>query len=131
RRDLRSARARARAIQEPYYQELADRIEKNGASRLRRLEVPFVRQHHMTCAPATLSAISRFWKKPAEHLEVAEAICYDGTPAHSERNWAETHGWRAREFTVTWEAAVALLDRGIPFTLTTSEATSGHLQAVV
>src|SRR5205085_11386152 len=80
---------------------------------------------------ATLSAISRFWKKPAQHLEVAEAICYDGTPSHSERHWAERQGWRAREFTVTWEAAVALLEHQIPFTLTTSEITSGHLQAVV
>ncbi|PYJ06930.1 MAG: hypothetical protein DME25_05185, partial [Verrucomicrobia bacterium] len=146
RRDLPSALTRAKQIDEPYYRELAQRIEKGpltpalspsegerdrAAPRLVYLEVPFVRQHHMTCAPATLSAISRFWRQPAEHLEVAEAICYDGTSAHSERNWAETHGWRAREFTVTWEAAVALLDRGIPFTLTTSEATSGHLQAVV
>jgi tetratricopeptide (TPR) repeat protein len=85
----------------------------------------------MTCVPATLTAVSRFWSMPAEHLEVAEAICYDGTPDHSERHWAEEHGWLAREFTVTWESAVALLDRGVPFTLTTSDPTSAHLQAVI
>src|ERR1051326_6322976 len=118
-------------IDEPYYRELHQRLEAGAAQRRVSLEVPFVRQHHLTCAPATLSALSRYWEQPAEHLELAEAICYEGTPGHSERHWAETHGWIAREFTVTWKAAAALLDRGIPFTLTTSEATSGHLQAVI
>ncbi len=126
-----AALAGARRIDEPYYLKLAQRLEQRGPARRVRLEVPFVRQHHLTCAPATLSAISRFWQQPAEHLEVAEAICYDGTPAHSERHWAETHGWAVSEFKVTWEAARALLDRGIPFTLTITEATSGHIQAVV
>ncbi len=129
--DHPAALAGAKQIDEPYYRELAQRLQQDGQLRRRRLKVPFVRQHHMTCAPATLSAISRYWQRPAEHLEVAEAICYDGTPAHSERNWAETNGWAVREFRVTWDAAVALLDRGIPFTLTTSSATTGHLQAVV
>lgn len=95
------------------------------------LPVCFVRQHHMTCAPATLSALSRFWDKPAGQIEIVEEICYDGTPAASERRWAEERGYIAREFTVTWEAAVALIDRGVPFTLTTVEATSAHLQAVI
>ena len=129
--DYAAALAGARQVDEPYYRELVERLEHSSNRGRIRLEVPFVRQHHMTCAPATLAAISRFWKLPAEHLDIAEAICYDGTPAHSERAWAESHGWAAREFTVTWNAAVALLDRGIPFTLTTSDATSGHLQAVV
>ena len=62
---------------------------------------------------------------------MADEICYDGTSAHGERSWAMKNGWVAREFTVTWETAVALLDRGVPFTLTTVEATSGHLQAVI
>ncbi len=131
RNDDAAALAGATQIDEPYYRELGERLESEAPRRRARLEVPFVRQHHMTCAPATLSAISRYWQQPAEHLEIAEAICYDGTPAHSERSWAETHGWTVREFTVTWAAAVVLLDRGIPFTLTTAEATSAHLQAVV
>jgi tetratricopeptide (TPR) repeat protein len=126
-----AALSAAKQLDEPYYQELAKRLESGGPFRRVLLDVPFVRQHHMTCSPATLSAISAYWRRPASHLEVAEKICYNGTPAHSERNWAETNGWATREFTVTWEAAVALLDRGVPFTLTTSGATSGHLQAVV
>jgi len=95
------------------------------------LDVPFVRQHHLTCAPATLAALSQYWNRPAEHLQIAEAICYDGTPAHSERRWAEQSGYLPREFTVDWPTTVALIDRGIPFTFTTVEATTAHLQAVV
>ena len=122
----------ARQTDYAYFQKFADRISQPGAARRRvKLSVNFVRQHHQTCAPATLTAISNFWNLPAEHLAVAEIICYDGTPAHSERHWAEQNGWIAREFTVTWEAAVVLLNRGVPFTLVTAEATSAHLQAVI
>jgi len=95
------------------------------------LPVGFVRQHHATCAPASLSAIAEYWSKPADHLEVAEDICYDGTPAHSERKWADDAGFIAREFRVTWDAAVSLIDAGIPFTLTTVDPGSAHLQAVI
>jgi tetratricopeptide (TPR) repeat protein len=122
----------ARQVPGPFFEQIAQRLANppEGARRV-VLPVGFVRQHHLTCAPATLAAISRFWDMPAEHLEVAAAICYDGTPHHSERHWAETNGWVAREFRVTWDSAVALLDRGIPFTLTTPETASSHLQAVI
>ena len=62
---------------------------------------------------------------------MVEEICYAGTPEHSERHWAEEHGWATREFRVTWESAVALLDRGVPFTLVTSDPTNAHLEAVI
>lgn len=131
RKDWESARALVREFKDPYHTALAQRLDSaESASRRVQLHVNFVRQHHATCAPATLSALSAFWGKPCEHTELAEAICYDGTPAHSERKWAADNGWLAREFTITWESALALLNRGIPFTLTTSEATSAHLQAV-
>ncbi|MBI4658012.1 MAG: C39 family peptidase [Verrucomicrobia bacterium] len=130
--DLPRARELCAAMRDPYYRDLAGRIGQGVPEpRRARLPVRFVRQHHLTCAPATLSALSRFWNRPAEHLEVAEEICYDGTPNHSERRWAESSGYAVREFTVTWEAAIQLLDRGIPFTLTTIEITSSHLQAVI
>jgi tetratricopeptide (TPR) repeat protein len=75
--------------------------------------------------------LARFWKIDAEHIAVADAICYDGTLDHKERDWAADAGFIVREFTVTWDALTALIDRGIPFTLTTIEATSAHLQALV
>jgi cellulose synthase operon protein C len=130
--DHAAAREWALQIDTPFYKRFAERLAA-GQPDGRRVQLPvgFVRQHHMTCAPATLSAISRYWDMSAEHLQVAEEICYDGTPAHSERRWAEQNGWTAREFTVTWDSSRALIDRGIPFTLTTVEPASAHLQAMI
>ncbi len=124
--------ALAKEFKDPFFVHLVETCE-NGAPQGHRVLLPvgFVRQHHMTCSPATLSAISRFWEMPTDHLGLAEEICYDGTPPAKERQWVEDHGWLAREFTVTWESAVALIDRGIPFTLMTVEPTSAHLQAVI
>ena len=124
---LLSRQARSR-----YHTQLANRMESNRQMGKRVvLHVPFVRQHYKTCAPATLAAISGYWSRSAEHLSIAEKICYDGTPAHYERQWACDNGFIAWEFTLTWDSTVALIDRGIPFTLTTPEATFSHLQAVV
>ena len=85
----------------------------------------------MTCVPATLSAISRFWSKAADHVQVADEICYNGTTAYHEREWACRNGWIAREFTVTEESTQAILKRGVPFTLSTVQPGTGHLQAVI
>lgn len=95
------------------------------------LDVTFVRQHFKTCAPATLAALGRFWRMPHEHLKLAEAMCYDGTPLWQQREWAENNGWHVSEFQVTEESAMALLTRAIPFAICTVEATCSHMQAVV
>lgn len=130
--DAAAALPHAEAAGGPSYQPLADRLRvTRSVPRRVLLPVAFVRQHAMTCAPATLSALSRYWQRPAEHLEIAERICYDGTPWHSERHWAEASGFVVREFSVTWDAARALIDAGIPFTLTTTATASAHLQAVI
>jgi cellulose synthase operon protein C len=130
--DFVEAVAQARKSSSPYFERVAPYIESApGEARSVLLPVHFVRQHHSTCAPATLAALSEFWRIPADHLEIADDICYDGTPWHSERAWAEGRGFHTREFTVTWDAAVALLDRGVPFTLTTTGPGYAHLQAVV
>lgn len=130
--DLAEGMRLGRASESPFHLKVVEAQEQAPADARRvQLDVPFVRQHHLTCAPATLAMLARFWQVDADHLAVADAICYDGTPDHKERGWAEAAGFVVREFTVTWEAAVALIDRGIPFTLTTVETTSAHLQAVV
>ncbi len=132
--ELAEAAALARACGGPFFTTIATRLEAADAgvdSRRVRLAVGFVRQHHQTCAPATLASISRFWGQPADHLELAAEICYDGTPDHLQRSWAERNGYLAREFSVTWDSARALLDRGVPFTLATVETQNAHLQAVI
>jgi tetratricopeptide (TPR) repeat protein len=128
--DLPEAIRFARGVGTPMTNTLADRLSSAGEARRITLDVGLVRQNHKTCAPATLTAISRFWSMPAEHLAVAEEISYDGTPNHAERRWAEQSGWVVREFTVTWDTATTLLDRGVPFTVMTSYPGSAHLQAV-
>jgi tetratricopeptide (TPR) repeat protein len=122
----------AKKVKGHFYEQIVKRLE-NPPADVRRtvLGVGFVRQHHQTCAPATLASLCRFWDMPGDHLELAAAISYAGTPHHSERRWAQENGWVVREFTVTWDSAVAVLDRGLPFTLTTTEPTSSHLQACI
>lgn len=95
------------------------------------LDVPYVRQDHATCGPATLTALSMALDAPVEQLDVVEEICWGGTPAASERRWAEERGHCVREFRVDWPSLTALLDAGIPFALNTVEPQSAHLQAVI
>ena len=103
----------------------------DGDDRRVRLDVPFVQQHHRTCSPATLASLSAFWGRPVDQSAVAAEICYDGTPVHRSRAWAEANGWTVREFRVTLGSARALLDRGIPFAVTTAWTSAAHQQAVV
>jgi tetratricopeptide (TPR) repeat protein len=118
---------------EGYHQLMANQLRRPGAwdQPRRKLEVPFIRQHNMTCAPATLASLARFWGRHHEHLAIAAEICHEGTPWHKERGWAEANGFIAKEFRFTREILVALIDRGIPFTLTTTAVTSAHLQACI
>lgn len=102
-----------------------------GEPRQVLLAVPFVQQNFATCGPATLTALGTYWAMPVDHLRIAQEIAYGGTWDHAERQWAESSGCVTREFRVTWDAATALLDSGVPFSLATVAPTSGHLQAVV
>ena len=97
----------------------------------KKLDVEVIRQHHMTCAPATLAMISKFYGDQHHHLEIADAICHDGTPWHKEKIWCLEKGYKIQEFSVTFEAAQKLIDAGIPFTLTTEALDSAHLQACI
>lgn len=115
-----------------YYKKLAERLTQPGTPRSRKLlPVGFVRQHHLTCAPATFALLAAFWKMPVDHLELADEVTYDGTPTFVERAWAEDHGWAVRECTLTWDCARTLIDRGVPFTLNTVTIGNGHAQAVI
>ena len=125
------------AMDEKFFEGISKNIreyfEKNPTGKpLRKiLPVGFVRQHNMTCAPATLSTLSAYWGRKVAHLDIAKEICYDGSTAHSEREWAFNNGYCTREFDLNWETAKKLINLNAPFTLATASASSGHLQAVI
>lgn len=122
----------AEAADDPMLDRIAERLGAGGGNRRRKeIAVPFIRQHHVTCAPTTVAMIGRHWSRENDHLAVAEEITYNGTPTHLERNWADRNGWVTREFTLDWEGAVELIDRELPFTLSTYFPGGGHEQAVV
>ena len=115
----------------PAQLKLLDNLKKAGPED-RRVELPmeYVRQHHSTCGPATVTTIARYWGKEVDHLELANEICYDGTSHSALREWAVKNGWSAREFTLDWETTKSLINRQLPIALTTVETDSAHLQAV-
>ncbi len=135
--DYQQAIELARQVDRPFYQQLVEKLE---AAVLQsepelpprvQLSVPFIRQHHDTCAPATLTALAQYWKKSVQHEEIVQRICYEGTMASDERRWAEENDFLAREFRITAEVTEQLIRAGIPFTLNTVDPGSAHLQAVV
>lgn len=93
--------------------------------------VPFVRQDHVTCSPATMASLLAAQGLPIDQREIAAQITYDGTPSHQEMVWAEQRDLAIHFF--LWDPAVArqLLDRGLPFAVSTRYEQSGHRQAVV
>ena len=117
-----------------YYQRLATHLGsvRPGATTGRKiLPVSFTRQHHNTCAPAVLSSLTAFWGRPFPMEQIVDDIWYGGTYDYQERRWAEEHDWYAREFRLEWPSACKLVELGIPFGITSLNAGSGHLQAVI
>lgn len=94
-------------------------------------EVPHVRQHHVTCAPASLCSVAAYHGDPQDQRAIADAITYAGTPLWAQRRWAEERGYLVRELDVTLEAARALIDAGLPFVLSTFGTVDGHAQVVI
>ncbi|MEM7476546.1 MAG: tetratricopeptide repeat protein, partial [Planctomycetota bacterium] len=121
----------ARRVRRPYYDRLADHLESfDGIANQKQLEIPFQRQDHMTCAPATLSMLSGYWQFDVDHDSIAGEICYEGTSAVDQRLWAEAKGFVAKEFRCTEETTKQLIDLDIPFALTTVEPDSAHIQVI-
>jgi len=115
-----------------FYKKVVEKLRTaNGELRRHILSVPFVQQHHSTCAPASVTSIALFWGREVGHLDLADEICYDGTPDYKERTWADTNGWATREFKVTLESAKLLLDQGMPFILNTVYPGGAHAQVVI
>jgi cellulose synthase operon protein C len=134
--DLAQTRFWAKQVPGAFYQALVDRLDANLVHPERvLLPVKFIAQHHMTCVPATLAMLSQFWGMPIDQQTIALTIDpageQAGISAQQQRHWAEQQGWLVREFTVTWESSIALIDRGVPFSVSTIDVSSAHLRAVV
>lgn len=132
------ALALARQIERPFYQQLVERLtqatqEGSLDATLSRVQlaIPFIRQFHDTCVPATLTAIANYWEKPVKQQEIAERICYEGTKAYDERRWAEENDFHVREFRVTEPSVHRLINAGVPMTLTTVDPGYAHSQGIV
>ena len=108
-----------------------NRSRNNEKGKRHVLDVPFVRQAHKTCAPASITSVATYWQVDYTQDAIVEAICYDGTPAIDERHWLETENWHCVEFEMRFEAIKQLLDKGIPILLATVEPGSAHLQVLV
>lgn len=95
------------------------------------LPVPFVRQDHMTCSPATMASLLATFGVQVDQREIARQITVDGTASHDEMVWAEQRGLVVRWFQFDVATARELLDRGLPFAVTTRFESGNHRQAVV
>ncbi|MGB2742725.1 MAG: tetratricopeptide repeat protein [Cognaticolwellia sp.] len=95
------------------------------------LDVPFLRQEHMTCAPTTLAALCSYWGHEFNSKDIADAICFDGTPATKERQWLSDNNFYYKEFELDSDLAYSLIENDIPFALVTTNEFSAHIQAVI
>lgn len=115
-----------------YFRQVRDSLAAADDTRSRvLLSVPFIRQHHMTCVPATLAAIWRHHGHHIDHLSLAEEICYDGTSDLAERQWLTAKGWAVREFELNLTDVAILIDAGCPVGFVTVEPGSAHMQAII
>ncbi|MET1257077.1 tetratricopeptide repeat protein [Aliikangiella maris] len=113
-----------------FCQTIANNIEQCQQPKTKKIDVPFLKQKSMTCAPASMAAILKFHGYDFEQSEIAEQICYDGTPDYLERKWLNDNAIPFREFDLTETSAIELLDHDLPFALVTGYASINHMQVV-
>jgi len=115
-----------------YWNIVCDNLKKSEGKLDRKvLEVPFLKQEHMTCAPTTIAALCKYWGDEYNSNDIADKICFDGTPDTKERQWLRDHDYSFKEFELETELAYALIDSDIPFALVTTDGFSSHIQAVI
>ncbi|MBS0658298.1 MAG: tetratricopeptide repeat protein [Verrucomicrobia bacterium] len=116
-----------------WHTRFADRLRVAPPAAGHRLVWPvaYLRQRVRTCGPATMAGLLRYFGRPVAQDEIARQIWYEGTFDVDERRWAEAAGCVVREFRLDSASGRALLAAGIPFALSTRQAGSAHLQAVI
>lgn len=116
----------------PYWKLVTENLKKRPSNaKIVRLDVPFYRQEHLTCAPTTLAAIANYYGRTYSSKEIADQICFSGTPSTKEREWLKENDFHFVEFDLNQEYLIQLIDLGVPFGLVTTSGFSAHLQAVI
>jgi tetratricopeptide (TPR) repeat protein len=133
--DDERAREHAHAVRpplKPWAEKLAAPRDPASVDRSSRVvhAVPFVRQDHLTCSPATMASLLRYFGIEVDQREIAEQITYDGTPVHSEWVWAEQRDLKSAFFLFEPELARELIDLGLPFAISLRGETWGHRVAL-
>ncbi len=131
--DLPAALHWARQVAEDgFHSRLVPRLKANPAAGWHPvlLPVPDIQENDLTSGPAALATLAAFWEEEVADVELADEVCYDGTPPYKDREWAEAAGWAVRVFKVTVESARTLIDAGMPFVLNTVEGGMGRSQVV-
>jgi tetratricopeptide (TPR) repeat protein len=119
-------------VKHGYWKIVCNNLKKSKGKLNRKiLNVPFIRQEHMTCAPTTLSALCKYWGDDYSSKDIADKICFDGTPDTKERQWLRDKSYVYKEFELESELAYSLIDSDIPFALVTTDGFSSHIQAVI
>ncbi|MDY3558737.1 hypothetical protein R5W23_005894 [Gemmata sp. JC673] len=148
--DAAAAARLARGVKDEFYDQFAERLDAHANKEVTSQNTkdlcaeprggdPFERADHnsstsiasrskialdfpqVPVVPSVYGLLARFWKQPLpERGESPPPV--DGLPDAAERGRAEEAGWAVREFTLSLDAAVALISRGVPFLLTLVEA---------
>ncbi len=131
--DLAAAREHMTRANGSYYHQLHQHLQAATVADIRPvvLPVPHEQQGHLTCAPATMTALCRYFGYEVSQQEIIQAICYDGTPDVLERRWLTQHGFCYIERTLTPQLCYQLIDAKLPFAFVTTSGSTSHLQAVI
>ncbi|MBX3272157.1 MAG: C39 family peptidase [Sandaracinaceae bacterium] len=125
------ARDAGRGFPERFAAALAALEEGTPLPRVELDGVPHIRQRHVTCLPSSLASLCAFHGDPVDHVEIADAICYAGTPLHRAVDWATARGYAVRQLDVDFARARLLIDAGFPFLLSIAHTVEAHSTAVV
>ncbi len=130
RQNYRMAKKYLEQLDDYYSKVLLENIENTSEDKTVRLEVPYIKQKFLTCAPASMASILQYHGSDFRQEEIAADICFDGTPDYLQHQWLNQHKIPFREFDLTWPIAQCLIDAGLPFTLVTRSGRESHMQVV-
>jgi len=113
-----------------YCETLANNIISSSNKEKRILDVPFLKQKSMTCAPASMSALLNYHGIDKSQAGIAKKICYNGTPDYLQKRWLDQQNIPYREFDFTWNLTKQLINNDLPFTLVTRSGSGSHMQVI-